>query len=1002
MKKSESKLSKLRDISFLNELDIKDLKKISSKFFEEKISMGETLHTGGVLPEFIKILIDGQVRFLAEHPSTKSLVSLNIASPNYVVGWFSTQIKENKQLITAATDCVFLTIKLSDWLDLINRLPSIIKYLNNKIFPEEVWYLLISKKSIHIPEKSKDLKNYLRNISLVSNSITLFNKKDGFPDLDKNSDWFISSKIEKFQYGEIINLKKFKLINDFPLRIIGIPKELINYRNKRTFSSYKSETIISDIEEKALDKDFVYKDRKKSKSNNKDKDVTEKSKYPEYKFYGSSEDKILEAIACFRMLGNILNIPIKVDIVKRFLVENIKNKKTKVSLPLIAAFSESLGLKTQILELPINLLGRLKSPSFLQFENDELCILMEVKKEKLLIARPQFGIKSYELNDLIEFSSSDKKIKVITLQKSNRTPTNNFNLKWFLPSIKKNKKPLIEVLVASLFVQLFQLMNPLIIQQIIDKVLGQGGINTLPVLAILIFAFSIFENILTAVRTNLFIDTTNRIDISLGEQVIDHLLRLPLSYFDKRPVGELSTRLGELEQIRSFLTSTALTVLLDSVFSIIYIAVMLAYSWILTIVALLVAPILAAITLSVSPIVRRQLRKKAELNANTQNHLVEVITGIQTVKAQNFELKARWKWKDRYTKYISESFKNAVTSTTYSSLTQFLNQFSSLAVLCVGSYLVLQGNLTLGQLIAFRIISGYVTGPLLRLANLYQNFQQTNISIERLSDIINTPQESSFKDSVNIPMPKILGELECKDLSFGFSDKGPLNISRINLKISKGQFVAIVGESGSGKSTLTKLFARLYDPSEGKILIDKIDISKVELNSLRSQIGIVPQDSILFDGSVQENISLTDPEASSEEIINASKIACAHDFIMDLSYGYASDVGERGSNLSGGQRQRIAIARSILQNPNLLIMDESTSALDYKTERKVSLNLMEFFRGKTVLFITHRLSSIVHADLIVTMHQGRIEEVGNHSELMSMKGRYYSLYKQQGKFQDDF
>ena len=220
-------------------------------------------------------------------------------------------------------------------------------------------------------------------------------------------------------------------------------------------------------------------------------------------------------------------------------------------------------------------------------------------------------------------------------------------------------------------------------------------------------------------------------------------------------------------------------------------------------------------------------------------------------------------------------------------------------------------------------------------------------------------------------------------------------MSKINLKIKEGQFVAIVGESGSGKSTLSKLIARLYDPIEGKILIDGIDISKVELNSLRRQIGIVPQDSILFDGSVQENISLTNPESSIEEVMRAAEIACANEFIMQLQTGYASDVGERGSNLSGGQRQRIAIARSVLQNPNLLIMDESTSALDYKTERKVSLNLMEYFRKKTVLFITHRLTSIIHADVIITMHQGKVEEIGTHSELMDLKGRYYSLYKQQ-------
>ena len=318
--------------------------------------------------------------------------------------------------------------------------------------------------------------------------------------------------------------------------------------------------------------------------------------------------------------------------------------------------------------------------------------------------------------------------------------------------------------------------------------------------------------------------------------------------------------------------------------------------------------------------------------------------------------------------------------------------------MCVGSYLVLNGRLTLGQLIAFRIISGYVTTPLLRLSNLYQNFQQTNISLERLSDIIDTPQESTEIDKQNIPMPLIKGSIKFEEISFRFEEKGPVNLSNINLDLKAGQFIAIVGQSGSGKSTLTKLLARLYEPFKGKIEIDNIDISKVELYSLRRQIGIVPQDSILFDGTVQDNIALTNPDANVDEIINAAKIASAHDFIMDLPSGYATKVGERGSNLSGGQRQRIAIARSILQNPNILIMDESTSALDFETERKVSLNLMEYFRGKTVLFITHRLNSIIHADKILLLHEGRLEEEGNHSDLMSLQGRYFSLYRQQEKF----
>jgi ATP-binding cassette subfamily B protein len=570
-----------------------------------------------------------------------------------------------------------------------------------------------------------------------------------------------------------------------------------------------------------------------------------------------------------------------------------------------------------------------------------------------------------------------------------------------LPILRKNQRQLVEVFVASLFVQLFQLGNPLITQQIVDKVIGQNGLDTLPVLAVLLIAFSIFENVLTAVRTNLFIETTNRIDMTLGEQVIDHLLRLPLNFFDRRPVGELSTRLGELENIRSFLTGTALTVLLDVIFSVIYIVMMLVYSWFLTLVALLLVPILALITIALAPVLRDQMRHRANLNAATQNHLLEVLTGIQTVKAQNIELNARWRWKERYSLYVKESFKTALMATTTNGFTQFLNQLSSLLVLAVGAWLVVKGELTLGQLIAFRIFSGYVTSPILRLSNIWQSFQQTGLSLERLSDIVDTPQESSELDRVNIPLPPVEGSIIYEDISFRFAQSGPLQLSQLNFEIPSGEFVAIVGQSGSGKSTLTKLLPRLYPPMSGRILVDGYDISKVELYSLRRQIGIVPQESLLFEGSVQENISLTNPDATADDVIAAAKVACAHDFIMSLPTGYSSPVGERGGSLSGGQRQRIAIARTVLQNPRLLIMDEATSALDYETERRVSLNLMEHFRGRTVLFITHRLSSIRHADRILLMHQGLLEEVGTHDELMALRGRYYALWRQQDSGQPD-
>jgi ATP-binding cassette subfamily B protein len=504
----------------------------------------------------------------------------------------------------------------------------------------------------------------------------------------------------------------------------------------------------------------------------------------------------------------------------------------------------------------------------------------------------------------------------------------------------------------------------------------------------------VFEAVLTTLRTYLFVDTTNRIDMSLGSQIIDHLLRLPLRYFDKRPVGELSTRINELENIRQFLTGTALTVVLDALFSLVYIVVMLFYSWQLTLVGLGTIPLFVVVTLIAAPTVSRQLRTKAERNAETQSYLVEVMSGIQTVKAQNIELRSRFSWQKKYAKFVAAGFKTVLTSTLANSTSQFLSKLSSLLVLWVGSYLVLKGELTLGELIAFRIISSYVTTPILRLAQIWQNFQETGLSLERLSDIVDTPQEAEV-DRNNIPLPAVSGAVKYENVSFRFAASGPLQLSNVNVEFTAGKFVGIVGQSGSGKSTMMKLLLRLYDTESGRILVDGYDIAKVELYSLRRQIGVVPQDTLLFDGTVQENIALTNPDATTEEIIEAAQIAVAHEFIMTLPNGYNTRVGERGSALSGGQRQRIAIARSVLQRPKILVLDEATSALDYPTERQICLNLARAFKGNTVFFITHRLNTVSSADTIVVMDNGRMIEQGSHQELMAAKGHYFYLYQQQ-------
>ena len=698
-----------------------------------------------------------------------------------------------------------------------------------------------------------------------------------------------------------------------------------------------------------------------------------------------------ELLACFQMLAAELRLPFRRDGIEKILRDAFRRGQTP-DLQLCGNIAASMGLHVSGMRVPANQGTRLQSPGLVLWKGG-FAVLRSSNARGLLLASPRDGWVEIPPDQLQE--SFPEGIALLLMERSSTSPEKSFNFAWFWPALQRYRGILTQVLIASFVVQLFSLANPLLIQVIIDKVISQRSLDTLQVLGFALVVVTLMEGVIGSLRTFLFTETTNRIDLRLGAEVIDHLLRLPLSYFDRRPVGELGTRIAELEKIRSFLTGQALTTVLDAAFSVIYIVVMVFYSWVLTLIALCVVPIQVLLTVLGAPLFRRQYRDAALENARTQSHLVEVLGGIQTVKAQNVEMISRWKWQDFYAKYISRSFEKTITGTALNETSQVLQKLSQLLVLWVGTTLVLKGELTLGQLIAFRIISGYVTQPLLRLSSIWQSVQELKVSFERLADVVDTPEESGEADKQKIPLPPIEGEIRFEDVSFSFQPGAPPVLSHIDLAIPAGTFVGVVGQSGSGKSTLTKLLSRLYSPQSGRILIDGHDIDKVELYSLRRQIGIVPQDPLLFSGSVAENIALTDPDATSDAIVAAARLACAHDFIMELPAGYSTPVGERGASLSGGQRQRIALARTLLSRPKLLVLDEATSALDYATERQVFDNLIENVKHATVFFITHRLSTIRRVERIVMLDQGAVAESGRHEELMAQRGRYYTLVQQQ-------
>ncbi len=707
-----------------------------------------------------------------------------------------------------------------------------------------------------------------------------------------------------------------------------------------------------------------------------------------------------EPIAVLRMLARYFDMPFRKDVIQR-IIEDQLNRNTAseegeqtIGLIQIAAVADLIGLRATQVNCSDKQVERLQLPAIAFQQNKPIIIWSTDIAGQALISSPNQGQKTIAIYD-IDGRNEDETIQVLTIERSKVSPKKRFGLGWFIPALKQHKSVLVQVLVASFFVQLFGLLNPLLIQQIIDAVISQGNASSLNVLGTLLIGMSLAQAVLSSLRTYLFADTTNRIDIALGSSIIDHLLRLPLGYFADRPVGEVSSRINELQKIRQFLTGTALTVVLDAIFAVIYIAVMLLYSVQLTIWSLVVVPLFVGLTFVSAPIIRKQLREQAEANARVQSHLVETVGGMETIKGQSMEIHSRWRWQQLYGGQITSGFRNVVTSTAAGSASQFLEQLSGLIVLWIGASLVLKGELTLGQLIAFRILASYVTSPLLRMANLWQNFQETALSLERLADIVDHPQELEITGEQKPPIPPVMGSVEYKGVNFRFGEEGALNLSNINFKVEKGSFIGVVGSSGSGKSTMLKMLTRLYEIKEGQILIDDNDISKVDLYSLRSQIGVVPQDSLLFDGSVMSNIALARPDATFEEVVVAAQIACAHEFIQSMPAGYNSSVGERGAGMSGGQRQRMAIARMIIRRPRLLVLDEATSALDVDTERRLTANLIELYKDSTVFFITHRLASLKSADVILVMDQGALVEKGTHEQLMALDGRYATLFHQQ-------
>jgi subfamily B ATP-binding cassette protein HlyB/CyaB len=664
-----------------------------------------------------------------------------------------------------------------------------------------------------------------------------------------------------------------------------------------------------------------------------------------------------------------------------------------VGIPEMLRCARELGLKARSITRRGSQLAKSPLPAIVQRKDGSFLVLGKLVDDKVLVQDPFAGRPT--LTSRAEFEAEWNGRLVLMTPRANLADLGRrFDVGWFLQAMHKYRGIFGEVFVHSFFLQLFALVTPLFFQVVIDKVLVHRGLTTLDVLVIGFVTVSIFESGLTALRTYVFAHTTNRIDVELGARLFRHLLALPIGYFEARRAGDSVARVRELENIRNFLTSSALTLVIDLFFTIVFLAVMFYYAPFLTWIVVGSFPFYIILSAGVTPSFRRRLDEKFNRGAENQAFLVESVTGIETLKAMAVEPQMQRRWEEQLAGYVRASFRVLSLGNWASQVVQLISKLVTGAVLLFGAKAVINGDLTVGELVAFNMLAGRVAQPVLRLAQLWQDFHQARLSIARLGDILNTTPEPSYLAG-RAALPPIRGNIAFEHVTFRYRLDGPEVLHDVSLHLPAGQVLGVVGPSGSGKSTVAKLIQRLHVPENGRVLIDGVDLTVVDVAWLRRQIGVVLQENVLFNRSIRDNIALADPGIPVERVIAVAQLAGAHDFILELPQGYDTVVGERGASLSGGQRQRVAIARALIGDPRILIFDEATSALDYESERVIQENMRRIAQSRTVIIVAHRLSTVRGADRIVTLERGRLVEDGSHDDLIRTGGRYANLYRLQ-------
>jgi HlyB family type I secretion system ABC transporter len=655
---------------------------------------------------------------------------------------------------------------------------------------------------------------------------------------------------------------------------------------------------------------------------------------------------------------------------------------------------ENLGFNSRPVKASLDRLASQQLPAILHWDGNHYVVVFEIAPQHVIICDPAIGQRKLTHAEFVRGWTGYCLLlePTLTLQKTVGKSTDFWQL---FQLVKPHRTVIIEIFIASIVLQLFGLISPIFTQLILDRAIIHKSASSLGTFGVGLLIFGGFQIGMSALRQYLMAQTANRIDAALIIGFIRHTFSLPLSYFDSRHVGDIISRIQENHKIQSFITGQSLGVLLDLLSVFVYATLMFVYSWKLALVTLISIPPFLILTFASTPFLKKMSREIFNASNAENSYLIEALNGIRTVKSISVEKSVRWNWEERLNKEIKQTYRGQIMGIKIQMISSAINTISSTALIWIGASLVISGEFTIGQLFAFNMISANVISPFQRLAGLWNSLQEVGIAIERLCDVIEAKPEEG-RDDRRQAIGKLQGYVKFKNVTFRYHKDAEVNIlENINFEIQPGQTIALVGRSGSGKTTLSKLILGLYQPTSGSISIDGKDLTTISLHSLRSQIGIVDQDTFLFGGTVKDNITLAKPGANFDEIQRAAVLAGADEFIDKMPMRYDTEIGEGGSMLSGGQRQRLAIARALLNNPRLLIFDEATSSLDTESEQIIQRNLEKIRRDRSTIIIAHRLSTVQNADLILVLDKGVLIESGNHHQLMAKRGQYYHLNQQQ-------